>query len=251
MVEEDFGGTGSPVVLLHGLAGYAREWAQTAEWLALTHRVLALEQRGHGRRGDEIADLSRAAFVTDAAEWLERRGLAPAVVVGQSLGGHTAFLLAARRPELVRAVVVVEATPAADPEAPAVVREWLESWPVPFETRAQAIEFFGGDSLWARTWADGLVARDGGLWPAFRADAMVAALAEVSATSSWDEWSAIRCPICVVRAAKGDNSATYRRMIELQPGARLVEIEGAGHDLHLDQPERWRATLGRFLADLT
>jgi pimeloyl-ACP methyl ester carboxylesterase len=250
MVEEDFGGAGSSVVLLHGLAGYAREWAQTAEWLAHSHRVLALEQRGHGRRGGEIADLSRAAFVNDAAEWLERRELAPAVVVGQSLGGHTAFLLAARRPELVRALIVVEATPAADPAAPAAVREWLESWPAPFATHAQAAEFFGGDSLWARTWTDGLVARDGGLWPAFRTETMVAALDEVSRTSYWDEWAAIGCPICVVRAAGGDDSTEYSRMIELQPAARLVEIEDAGHDLHLDQPERWRAALGRFLAEL-
>ncbi len=250
MIDEDFGGTGTPVVLLHGLAGYAREWAETAQWLTGSHRVLALEQRGHGRRADEIADLSANAFVNDAVECLERRSLEPVVVVGQSFGGHIGFLLAARRPDLVRALVVVEATPAPDPEAPAAVRTWLESWPQPFATRAQAVEFFGGDSLWARTWADGLVERDGGLWPAFRTEAMVAALNDVSHVAAWDEWSAIRCPICVVRSADGTNESDYHRMIELQPAARLVQIEGAGHDLHLDQPVRWRDALEQFLSEL-
>jgi pimeloyl-ACP methyl ester carboxylesterase len=44
----DFGGAGPAVVLLHGLAGYAGEWTDTASWLREGHRVLALDQRGHG-----------------------------------------------------------------------------------------------------------------------------------------------------------------------------------------------------------
>jgi pimeloyl-ACP methyl ester carboxylesterase len=39
-------------------------------------------------------------------------------------------------------------------------------------------------------------------------------------------------------------------MLELVPGAQLAEIEDAGHDLHLDQPERWRQAVGDYLATL-
>lgn len=45
----DFGGSGPPVLLLHGLAGHAEEWSETASWLTGDHRVFALDLRGHGR----------------------------------------------------------------------------------------------------------------------------------------------------------------------------------------------------------
>jgi pimeloyl-ACP methyl ester carboxylesterase len=237
-------------VLLHGLAGYAEEWSGTASWLSQSHRVVAPEQRGHGRSEREPADVSRDAFVRDVETWADELELAPAVVVGQSLGGHTAFLLAAKRPELVRGLVVAEATPQADPDAPAHVRQWLEAWPVPFASRAAAVSYFGGDTAWAQAWVDGLERREEGLWPSFETDVMVAALDETSRTSYWNEWARIRCPVFIVRAAGTDPTGSYGRMVESLPTARLIEVEDAGHDLHLDQPQRWREVLEEFLATL-
>ena len=244
----DHGGVGPAVMLLHGLAGYAREWDETASWLSGSCRVVAPEQRGHGRSERRPQDVSRSAFVDDAAEWLRRLRLVPAIVVGQSLGGHTAFLLAARHPELVRALVVAEATPEPYPEAADTVGRWLESWPVPFTSPAEARTFFGGDTLRGRVWADGLECRAGGLWPAFDPDVMVAAIAEGAATGYWDDWRRVTCPTLVVRAAGPDGREEYERMAALNPMARLVEIEDAGHDVHLDQPAAWRAAIEPFVA---
>jgi pimeloyl-ACP methyl ester carboxylesterase len=234
-------------MLLHGLAGYAREWDETASWLSASCRVFATEQRGHGRSERRPADLSRSAFVDDAAAWLRQLDLAPATVVGQSLGGHTAFLLAARHPELVHALVVAEATPEPYLEAQEVVGGWLDSWPVPFASRPDALAFFGGDTLRGRTWSGGLDRRDDGLWPAFDLDVMVAAIAEGAATDRWDEWRRIRCPALIVRAAGPDGRETYERMAAVNSSARLVEIEEAGHDVHLDQPAAWRAAIEPFV----
>src|SRR5689334_10962810 len=100
----DHGGDRPGAVLAHGLAGHAGEWDGTAAWLGRTHRVVAPDARGHGRSGRRTGGVSRTACVDDLAHWIELLGVAPAVVIGQSLGGHTAFLLAARRPELVRAL---------------------------------------------------------------------------------------------------------------------------------------------------
>jgi pimeloyl-ACP methyl ester carboxylesterase len=236
-----------PVVLLHGLAGFAAEWADTASWLSHRHRVVAPEQRGHGRSERVSGDMSRSAFTGDVEMWIEQLGMAPAMVVGQSLGGHTAFLLASKRPDLVRGLVVAEATPDADTGAQEVVRGWLESWPVPFASTSEAAGFFGGESLRARTWAAGLEPRDDGLWPAFEVDVMVAALSEVSGASYWDEWRHVRCPTLVVRAAGSERRDIYERMIAELPSARLVEIAGAGHDVHLDRPDLWREQLTAFL----
>jgi len=246
----DYGGAGKPVILLHGLCGHAGEWAATASWLSKSHRVVVPEQRGHGRSDRNPADVSRTAFVDDAVMWVEQLGLAPAVLVGHSLGGHTAFLLATRRPDLVRGLVVAEATPQVDPEASARVRAWLEAWPVPFTSHEQAIRFFGGNTLRAQVWLSGLEQRNVEFWPRFDTSVMLGALNEIACRSYWDEWGRIRCPVLVVRAQHGVPAEDTQRMVELLRHARLVEIEKSGHDIHLDQPQRWRETLQEFLSTL-
>ncbi len=246
----DYGGEGPPVLLLHGLAGHAREWDSTAAWLVRSHRVVAPEARGHGRSERSPADVSPEAFAADAAHWVEHLGLAPAVVAGQSLGGVTALLLAADRPSLVRGLVLAEATPAPDPAGVAAVERWFATWPLPFPSTGRALDFFGGDSLRARTWCAGLEQRGDGLWPAFEPRVLLAALAQANERDHWAAWARIRCPALVVRAADGVPRAEAVRMVELLPGARLAEIADAGHDLHLDQPGRWREELEAFLATL-
>jgi pimeloyl-ACP methyl ester carboxylesterase len=107
----DGGGTGPGLLLLHGLAGHAAEWAATAGRLRDAYRVVALDQRGHGASERRPGDVSRAACVADVIGVVEGLRLAPVVLVGQSLGGNTALLAAAERPDLVRALVLVDAGP--------------------------------------------------------------------------------------------------------------------------------------------
>src|SRR5207247_10007005 len=105
--------------------------------------------------------------VDDGGGGRDRPTLDRAVIVGQSLGGHTAFLTAARHPSLVAGLIVAEASPESDPTSIEVVRNWLGAWPIPFSGRDEAVEYFGGKSLWADAWVDGLEQRKGGLFRAF------------------------------------------------------------------------------------
>lgn len=247
----DFGGPGSPVVLLHGLAGHAGEWADTARWLSARHRVLALDLRGHGRSERTPDDVSQAAHVADTVHVLERLELASVTLVGQSLGGLTALLVASERPDLVRALVVADACPAPERDPDAIVAEIgdaLASWPVPFVTRADAIAFFGGPSLSAEAWVGGLEPRDSGLWPRFDVATMVETLRSASERSYWSEWERIECPALVVRAGDGlVPAAVAEEMLARLPRGRLVEVPGAAHDLHLDRPLEWRQAVESFL----
>ena len=160
--------------------------------------------------------------------------------------------IATRRlsPRLVRGLVVAEASPEPDPEAPTTVAEWLRSWPVPFPDRRVALEFFGGDSLWARAWADGLERRQDGLWPSFDVGVMTAALRDCDRADGWNEWRRIHCPTLVVRAERGLPPATAERMAGVLPSATVAEVGGAGHDLHLENAEGWRAAIEPFLLKL-
>jgi pimeloyl-ACP methyl ester carboxylesterase len=225
----DFGGDGPPALLLHGLAGNAEEWADTAAWLSARCHVVALDERGHGRSEPRPDDVSRAAHVADAALAIERLGRGPALVVGQSLGGHLAILLAARRPALVRALVVVEASPSAAPD------------PAAFAAMVAA-------SL--DTWADELE-RTTGRRPRFDRAVMERTMREGVADDAWEEWAAIRCPALVVRGGRGPfERDELERMVACGADARLVELPDAGHECHLDQPAAWRAAVERFLDEV-
>ncbi len=82
-------------MLLHGLAGHAGEWQDTAEWLTEEHRVLAPDARGHGRSERRPTDLAPSAYIDDASFLIEQLAQPPVILVGQSLGGLTALVLAA------------------------------------------------------------------------------------------------------------------------------------------------------------
>jgi len=243
----DFGGDGPGVLLLHGLAGTAREWEDTAGWLTETHRVVALDQRGHGRSERRPADISREAFRADAVAAIEQLGLAPVVLIGQSLGGHTAFLVAAHRPELVRGLVVAEASPASEePGTAAEIGRMLSKWPAEFTSVSAAQEFLGGDTARARAWARNL----DGLRPAFAVDVMVQAI-EAAADARWDEWRRVGAPTLVIRGEEGELSERDAgEMVMTVPEAEVVTVPG-GHDVHLDAPAAWRKAVSDFLAGLS
>ncbi|MFG2039802.1 alpha/beta fold hydrolase [Dactylosporangium sp. NPDC048998] len=240
-----------PVVLLHGLAGGAEELRPTAEALVGRHRVLVLDQRGHGHSTRRPDDLSRRAYAADVAEVIERLcDGGPVVLAGQSMGGHTAMLVAAWYPHLVSRLVMLEAgvggTEPGD-DYPDRLGRWFASWPVPFPDRAAAVEYLGATPT-ARAWAADLQEHPDGLRPRFDADVMRAAIAPVAAEARWAEWASIRVPTLLVRGERGTvPAAEDARMRAERPDVRHAVIPGAGHDAHLDAPEAWLDLLTGFL----
>ena len=237
-------------MLLHGLAGHAGEWKETAAWLTASHRVVALDARGHGGSTRRPADVSRAAHVADVVHAIERLELAPAVLIGHSVGGLTALLLAARHPALVARAVLAEATPDAGGDgaaSAAAITRSLRRWPVPFASRTAAVAHFGGPGPRAEAWADGLEPRDDGLWPRFDVDVMARTIQEADDHTYWDEWERIACPLLVIRSEHGLPAEAAREMVRRARRAQLVEVAGAGHDVHLDAPSHWRRAVAAFL----
>ncbi|MEV6331321.1 alpha/beta hydrolase [Streptomyces sp. NPDC051909] len=253
----DWGGDGRPFLLLHGLAGHAGEWDGLARRLrADGHRVLALDQRGHGASERHPADVSRAAYVADVLAVLDHFALDGTVLLGQSYGAHAALLTAGGPLATgLAAVVLVEAGPgAAEPGVLDEVGGWLRAWPVPFPDRAAAVAHLGGGPV-GEGWADGLEEREDGLWPRFDPEIMVASLAENTRPTGrawWEEWAAIRVPVLAVLGEKGIiRTEEYDGMARLQPD-RLhgVCLPGTGHDLHLERPELLHQLVTGFLAEL-
>jgi pimeloyl-ACP methyl ester carboxylesterase len=107
----DLGGAGEPpILLLHGLLGSSRNWQTVGRELAASRRVLALDLRNHGL-SPHADDVSYPAMAADVAAWLDRQGIAAAELVGHSMGGKVAMLLACRQPARVSRLVVVDIAP--------------------------------------------------------------------------------------------------------------------------------------------
>ncbi len=253
----DFGGSGTSVLLLHGLAGHSGEWNATAGRLASDYHVVALDQRGHGDSERLPGDVSRQAFVADVAAVIDHLRLGPAVLIGQSMGANTAMLVAAEHPELVRALVVAEGSPDGplehDPQ-PAVavlIERWLAEWPVPFPDAEAAHAFFVDQGIEPMAWTAGLRRRGDGLWPAFDARVMVDCIADLASRSYWQQWRAIQCPTLIVFGERGHFSNEHGAELAAQlPQAIHVTVPDGGHDVHLDSPDLWIQSVQTFLEQL-
>lgn len=107
----DLGGAGRPPMLvLHGLLGSSRNWQTTGRDLAAHFHVFALDARNHGRSPHADA-MNYEAMAEDLAGWMDAHGLPRATLVGHSMGGKIAMLLACRQPQRVDRLVVVDVAP--------------------------------------------------------------------------------------------------------------------------------------------
>ncbi|KOU88883.1 hydrolase [Streptomyces sp. XY66] len=254
------------VLLLHGLMGRASHWAGTAQWLGERRRVVALDQRGHGHSDRPPAGaaqhttLGREAFVADAEAAVEQLGLAPVTLIGHSMGALTAWQLAARRPDLVEALVICDMRASAlGAASQRDWEDWFHLWPLPFPTQDAARRWFGEDDPRVERpdpgrgafFAEVMHESADGWRPLFSRRQMLTARETWVHDAHWEELAQVRCPTLVVRGLDGElGRAEAQEMVRVLPAGRYAEIPDAGHYLHYDQPAAWRAVLEPFLDDI-
>jgi pimeloyl-ACP methyl ester carboxylesterase len=105
-------GRGPAVLALHGQPGLASDWEKVLPYLVGDHRVLAPDRPGYGRSGGDAIGMGANAELM--ADMVVRWGVAPVTVVGHSYGGGIGILMAARYPDVVRALVLVGSVGRAD-----------------------------------------------------------------------------------------------------------------------------------------
>ena len=102
-------GAGRPFVLLHGLASNATTWSAVARELAARgHRVIAVDQRGHGRSDKPDNGYDFATIVADVAGLLDALEVADPVIAGQSWGGNVVLAFGAMHPRRAHRLVFVD-----------------------------------------------------------------------------------------------------------------------------------------------
>ena len=113
LTARELGGTGSPIVILHGLLGSSRNWQSAGVALATSgHRVIGLDLRNHGSSPWDD-DCSYAAMAEDVRAFLQTEKLDSVHLIGHSMGGKVAMRLALSYPQLVNRLTVVDIAPRA------------------------------------------------------------------------------------------------------------------------------------------
>ena len=250
-------GEGGALLGIHGTPGTALLWQDAAAELARLGRCIVYDRRGFtpSERPEPFDAVDLADHVLDAAEVLESLGAVPAVVIGRSTGGLIALELARRRPDLVRALVLLEpAVFTADAEAEAWAAELRERILHQAEGRAEdasrsVIEGALGEGSWDAL-PEGVRTALADQAPAVLAEMRGRGLdlSEEPIRLTPEELAAVRVPALVVSAA--DSPAPLRRVADeltrLLPQAESAAVEGG----HLIDPahEVVRSFAGRVLS---
>jgi pimeloyl-ACP methyl ester carboxylesterase len=227
----EFGGSGPPILLLHGLMGRASTWRETAAWLTAHGRVVAVDARGHGRsraRGPWTTD-RMAADVVDVLT-----ALGPSVVVGHSMGGLHGLVAAARRPELVRALVVEDMGVDFRGRSAADARAWFTGLPQPFPSLAAVRRAFGHPRPeFGEYMVECVEQRADGYHLLARVEHTTAIAAEWAEQDHWAAADRVRCPALLVEAEESvAPDGQMARMAARMPSATHVRVPGTGHLVH-------------------
>jgi pimeloyl-ACP methyl ester carboxylesterase len=111
LYHRDLGGSENPpLIVLHGLLGSSRNWQSTGADLAARYHVYALDLRNHGH-SPHADEMTFEAMAADVLGWMDTQGIARATLMGHSLGGKVAMLVACRHPERIERLVVVDVAP--------------------------------------------------------------------------------------------------------------------------------------------
>jgi pimeloyl-ACP methyl ester carboxylesterase len=263
----DWGNDGAPtLVLVHGGRDHARSWDRIAEALRGDYHVVAPDLRGHGDSGwTPGGNYGLPDNALDVVRVIESAG-SPARVVGHSYGGSVCLVAAGTYPEHFAALAIFEGTHSLNPPdeervGPAWMRRWGDRFRE-FETQEPRIypdlesaaarmkeanrrlpeEILPGLAGYAAKPVAGGFIWKYDLWVNGRTS-MELRRSELPAF-----WEAIECPVLLL---VGSESHSRRRQHPAPEQhfqkSRTVEITGAGHWLHHDQPDAVLRELRAFL----
>lgn len=246
-------GRGTPLVLIHGLADDHRAWRRCLPGLALRHRLLLYDLRGHGQSSLGRPDGSLAQLGRDLASLLDALGLVRTSIAGFSLGGTVAMRFAIDHPDRVVRLLPV----ATSSRVGRAAAQWYASRAelaeqgspelgatIEADTRAM---FAGAPEQFADHW---LIRRQSTADARGYANAC-RAMAGLNGSPLDPELGRISAPALVIAGDRDELCPPRAGEIITNGirGSRLEVVAGSGHQIPLEQPELLSGLIGDFLAD--
>lgn len=241
---EDIGHGDPPIVFIHGIGNHTH-FARQIEYFSQRHRVIAPDLPGFGRSKPSEHDYSIAALAADVAGLCDGLDLRDAILVGHSMGGACAIEVAAARPELSSAIVLVDPIPVVplpgrrEQMAPLVAAVDGDGYPQAFRAFAESRMFLPTDDADLRLRVvDEMCATSQPVLAATLASIMIWT-GEVTAER-------IHVPVLLITAGDGVPS-DVARLRDVLPKLELGRTIGAGHFAHLIAVDQVNAMIDRFL----
>ena len=232
-----------PVVLVHGWCCEHTYMAPLAAHFAPRHRIVAVDLRGHGASDRPERPYTMEGFADDLAFLCDELAVHKPIVIGHSMGGLIALDLAARYPELPRAVVALD-SPVVPPQgfADSMMRQ-LERLKGPDyldAVRRQVANMFlpTDDAERKKRIIDGMSST--------AQHVMASAMEQMLTYDSDAAMAACRVPFLHIGSAVP--MPDWPRLKLLCPQAVNGQVVGSGHFLQLEVPEQVHAMIDRFLA---
>ncbi len=256
----DVGGEGPPILLLHGFTGSTRTWDPFIPHLRADHTTVAVDLLGHGL-SDAPEESSRYLMdrtVEDLVSLLSAIDIPRAAVLGYSMGGRIALALATEHPEKVSVLVLEGASPGLE-DVQARRQRMRED-----ALLAAAIER-GGIAEFVDRWENHPLFASQRSLPAERRIALhnqrlqnntrgLASSLRGTGTGVqeplWGRLTEVRVPtLLIVGETDSKYKAIAERMAKVMPRTTLEVVAGAGHAVHLEQPEEFGRLIKKFLAE--
>jgi len=245
-------GDGPPLVVLHGLFGSKRNWATVAHRLAVDRRVITVDLRNHGESPwDDAHDYP--AMAEDVARVIQQHAGGHADVLGHSMGGKVAMVLALSHPELVDRLIVVDIAPTRSTATPIEFVRAMRALPLEtFSSRLdvkEALAFAIPDPAVRGFLTLNVIPRTDGLAWTVNLAAIEDHFDTILGFPVIPPGTTFRKPTLFIA---GGRSAYVRpehraEIVRLFPAATMDVIQKAGHWVHADAPDAFVASINAFL----
>jgi esterase len=241
---------GPPVVFLHGLFGRARNMGFLQRQVSAERRTLALDLRSHG--ASPHARLDYPSMAADVLETLTAHNALPAVLIGHSMGGKTAMLVALNHPDKVAGLLVADISPVGRPREHQELVDSLRALQFPPHLDVRGANALLSTIIPEKALRDLMVQNirvgDSPGWQ-IGLNEIAASLDAIYGWPSNTEGLVYEGPTLFIR---GGNSRYIRPehlpiIARFFPHYRLETIEGAGHWVHAEKPKEFAALMLDFL----
>jgi pimeloyl-ACP methyl ester carboxylesterase len=244
-------GDAPTVLCLHGLTRNSRDFEDLAPHLARRYQVIVPDLRGRGRsdRDPDPRNYNPAVYLTDLVALLDESGVKPAVI-GTSLGGMLAMMLAVTQRARIAGIVLNDIGPEIDPTGIERIKGYAGRTPPARdweEAAAQTRTIYGQawpdlpPERWAALTRRGCREHGGHIEvDADPAIGEVMRAAPAAAPDLWPLWNALAdMPALAIRGALSDilSAATFERMKSAKPDLHVLTVANRGHVPLLDEPE--------------
>jgi 3-oxoadipate enol-lactonase len=239
-----------PLVFLHGIGGAARAWRGQLAAFSDRYRAVAWDMPGYGGSA-MLPSVSIAALADALRDFLQQVGATTPILVGHSIGGMIVQQLLAKTPDIARAIVLAQTSPAfGKPDG-----DWQKAF-----IGARLGPLDRGETMvsLAPSLVKELVGDDPDISGMELACDCMACVPEATYRATMlalmgfdlrDALKNISVPTLVLSGSKDKNAPApmMAKMASYIPSAKYVELEGVGHLVNLERPDEFNAALDDFL----